>query len=140
MSLKGDLDQVNQTVFQNSAQLRKEAEDRESTDNLLMELFQSVLDILADDVGLLSNLEKKGDQIERANLHIFESKVDDELQATKKLLDSHSAQLSTQKAQLLDFNSVEAKLNDIEFRLTLETARSEYLTNFIHANNFHKVS
>lgn len=136
MSLKKDFDLINQTVLKNTESLQKEAIDRENTDNLLMELFQSVLHILSNDVDMMQNLEKKGEQVERANVQIMQSKVDKEFETTKKVLDSHAAQLSAQKVQLLDFNVVETKLNDIEFRLSLEMAKSENLTQYINSKHF----
>ena len=91
---------------------------------------------MSNDVNTALTLEKKRDKIEKFNLSELEKKMDEEIQSTKKLLDSHSNQLKQQKAQFLEFSAVESKLNDIEFRLSLEMAKAENFTNYLHSKNF----
>ena len=120
MDIKSDVKHINDTVVTNQRKIEQESSERENTDNLLMELFQSVLDILSHDVSTLQNVEKKAEKIEKAEVHLIETKFKKEMESTKKLLDSHQTQLAKQKAQLLDFDKVESKLSDIEFRLRKE--------------------
>jgi hypothetical protein len=135
IELKSDVSSVNNTLEETISKLEKESEERENTDNLLMELFQSVLTILSNDVTTIQNLEKSSKEVEGANVKILESKIRKEMASTRKLLDSHSSQLTNQKAQFLEYTKVEEQLNNIEFRLALEMAKSENLTRTIQGNH-----
>ena len=69
-------------------ELKAEEAARKATDNLLMDLFNSILSLLEEESFNLRNLEKKGQQIDDSQNLIQNKKLEMELEETKKLLDS----------------------------------------------------
>ena len=122
---------MNKTVDANTENIQAEEDARKATDRLLMDLFNSLLDILDEKAFVLNNLRKSGDQIDDAKDKVLEMKLVDELNDTKKALDKQGNQLQKQKAKLLDFDAFETKLYDLETALNRETSRREELEKLV---------
>jgi hypothetical protein len=123
-----ELDALEQNVARNSDAVVKENVQRQASDKMLFELFQSVLRILNDEENRFFELEKSADthdKIEIANSKAMETRVNEEISGAKRLLDSHSHKLSEHSATLESVSSLEKKLEDLEFQVTVELAKSE---------------
>lgn len=131
LQLRQSLKGLNKTVDANTANIQAEEDARKATDRLLMDLFNSLLDILDEKAFVLNNLRKSGDEIDNAKDKVLEMKLVDELSDTKKALDKQDNQLQKQKAKLLDFDAFETKLYDLETALNRETDRREELEKLI---------
>lgn len=118
---------LNETVEANSEQLEAEEDARKATDRLLMDLFNSLLDILDEKSFVLDNLRKSGDKLDHAKDQMVEMKLMTDLEDTKKALDKQSSQLEKQKAKMLDFDSFESKLYELETALNREAMKREEL-------------
>ena len=92
-----------------------------------MDLFNSLLDILDEKSFVLDNLRKSGDKLDTAKGQMVEMKLMSDLEDTKKALDKQNSQLEKQKAKLLDFDSFESKLYELETALNRETSKREEL-------------
>lgn len=123
-----ELDALEQNVARNSDAVVKENVQRQASDKMLFELFQSVLRILNDEENRFFELEKSADtheKIEIANSKAIETRVNEEISGAKRLLDSHSHKLNQHSATLETVSSLEKKLEDLEFQVTVELAKSE---------------
>ena len=118
---------MNTTVEANAEQIQVEEDARKATDRLLMDLFNSLLDILDEKSFVLDNLRKSSSQIDSAKNNLVEMKLVDELNDTKKALDKQGNQLAKQTAKMLDFDAFESKLYDLETALNRETNKREEL-------------
>jgi len=127
LQLRKALKGLNTTVEANAEQIQVEEDARKATDRLLMDLFNSLLDILDEKSFVLDNLRKSGSQIDSAKNNLVEMKLVDELNDTKKALDKQGNQLAKQTAKMLDFDAFESKLYDLETALNRETNKREEL-------------
>ncbi|CAG5096968.1 Oidioi.mRNA.OKI2018_I69.XSR.g14869.t1.cds [Oikopleura dioica] len=123
-----ELDALEQSIDRNSDAIVKENVHRQASDKMLFELFQSVLEILNDDSKRFLELEKSADTLEKvevANAKAMETRVNEEISGTRRLLDSHAHKLNEHSATLETVSSLEKKLQDLEFQVTVELAKSE---------------
>merc|ERR1711892_1403171 len=127
LQLRKALKGLNTTVEANAEQIQVEEDARKATDRLLMDLFNSLLDILDEKSFVLDNLRKSGSQIDSAKNNLVEMKLVDELNDTKKALDKQGNQLAKQTAKMLNFDAFESKLYDLETALNRETNKREEL-------------
>jgi len=132
LQLRQALKGLNTTAEANAEQIQVEEDARKATDRLLMDLFNSLLDILDEKSFVLDNLRKSGAKIDNAKDNLVEMKLVDELNDTKKALDKQGSQLAKQTAKMLDFDAFESKLYDLETALNRETSRREDLEQLLN--------
>lgn len=128
LELKESLSILNETVGEQGEQIDAEEDARRATDRMLLDLFNSLLEIIDEKSFVMNNLRKDGSStIEDAKEKLDQAKVVEELASTKKLLDKQGNQLKKQQARLIDFDLFESKLYDLESALKREESHRQEL-------------